>query len=394
MLKLSERLKFLGKEAADIRKNFSSHADESGQDGGLSGYRQTGSRNDPKYLNRVAEAMEFFADVQSGRRPAYHMQEAMVTTDFPILYGETLFRQFLGEYENWPVTYPQYFDITEVEDFNKINLITFDGGQGELSEVTEREPYKEFAFTEGKYEMQVKKYGKRYGITFEMVVNRNGQIWRRRPQIMGEAARISEELLATRTMFDIDGPNSAFFTAPNGNIVTGNPALGFTGLQAALQQLNSRKNSDGNPIWIRGAHVIITPADELVMEQIMAADTIDMPTGIANTTMLTKNWLRSKLTWSVNPFIPIVASSATARPWILTAKPFGGRAAFVFAFMTGRRAPQLFMKDGNARQIGGGEVDQWEGDFDHDVMDFKVRHIYGATTQDPFLAVGSDGTGV
>lgn len=393
---LADKIKNIARESSQIRQQFSGVQTREDADFGtsLKGYRTLGGISKAAQLNRIAEVAEFLHEVSTGRRPAQHIQEAMVTDDFPILYGQTLALQVLGRYENWPVTYPSYFRITEVNDFNQVPLYTWDGGQGRLGRVTEREPYKEFAFTEGQFSLRVHKYGKRYGITLEMVINRNGEIWRDRPSVMAEAARISEEWLATEVMFDVDGPHSSFFTVPNNNIVPGNPPIGFDGINAALSLLMSRKNTDGNPVMVRGAHIVCTPADELEVKKVLEATELEFDDG-TDRRFRTRNFLSGTLTYSVNPYIPLVATAATARPWIMVANPNSGtgRAAFVFGFMTGRRTPQLFMKDGNARSLGGGDVSLWDGDFDHDVMDFKVRHIFGASQMDPNMAVGSDGTG-
>jgi hypothetical protein len=47
--------------------------------------------------------------------------------------------------------------------------------------------------------------------------------------------------------------------------------------------------------------------------------------------------------------------------------------------LRGYENPSLWVKDSDAREIGGGEVDFEEGDFDSDAMWTKVRHVNGAS---------------
>jgi len=66
------------------------------------------SRSD---IRRVAECAKLMADVYSGRRPMWHLREAMTVSDFPNLFGDLLYRQLLGNYNPYPVTYPRWARI-------------------------------------------------------------------------------------------------------------------------------------------------------------------------------------------------------------------------------------------------------------------------------------------
>lgn len=375
-----------------------------------------GLDRDDRLVGRSGRAwerrVEFLADlivkVKHGKMKDYHLQEAMTTSDFPLLFGDLLYRQLLGQYQPWPVTYPAYFKIVEVRDFRKLNMYTIDGGNGLLSTVKEREPYPEVSFTEGVYQIAVVKHGKRYSISFEMVINDDLMAFQDRPGIMASMTRRSEEWLATTMMADANGPHASFFTAGNANKIVANtllstpvnPPLSLPALEAAMSQLRSRVDSDGQPILINMVTLVVPPALEILAQNLLNAFElwlVGADGGASSTQQLhTKNWLQGRVRLEVNPYLPIVSSSANGQTsWYLvasTADP-AQRPAFIFGFMRGRRTPQLFIKDGNQRQLGGGAVDPLEGSFENDSIDYKVRHIYGAAQGDPKMAMASNGSG-
>lgn len=399
-MKLTDRLKMVAQEAAVIRKGLTIHnphdpafsADfaREGQERALGATaREAGMR----------ECARLFADVYEGRRPTWHLQEAMTTSDFPLLFGDLLYRQLLGNYTPWPVTYPGYFRIMDLNDFRNMNLYTIDGGQGILPPVAQSAPYPEVKFVEGRYQISVAKYGQRYGITFEMVINDDLNAFQQRPLMMATACRRSEEYLATQQMCDVNGPHAAFFTAGNKNIITSNPALSLPALQTAFKVIAAQKDKDGQPIMLDMVNLVVTPNDEVTARNILGASQlrINDATGGASAGqfMYVNNWMNARVTLHVNPYIPIIASAATANPWFLisNAKDMTQRPAFMFGFMRGRRNPQLMMKDPNQQALGGGDMDIREGNFDNDTIDYKVRHIFGAAQGDPIMAASSNGTG-
>src|SRR6266550_822335 len=202
---LTDKIRAIGTDAKRIRESmtFSTPGDpdfrsEYTIDKGDRSVRRSGA----KWEAMVAECAELIRDVHRGRRPAWHLKEALTTSDFPLLFGDLLYRQMLGNYMPFPVSYPSWVRITEVNDFRKINLYTIDGGTAALTAIIkEQGPYPEVTFVEGRYQLQVAKYGRRYGISWEMVVNDDQNAFAQRPLMMAQGARRGEEYLATTLAF-------------------------------------------------------------------------------------------------------------------------------------------------------------------------------------------------
>lgn len=404
-MRLAERLQSVATDAKRIKEALTFH--DPRQDNFDASYagmsrsdRMVSRSNDPRWLSMVAECAELIRDVQTGRKPDWHLREAMTTSDFPNLFGDLLYRQLLGNYVPYPVSYPKYFRVVDVADFRKLHLYAIDGGQAVMKQsIKERAPYPEIVFKETAYSLQVAKYGRRYGISFEMVINDDLNAFGQRPALMATGARRSEEYLATTMIADVNGPHASFFTAGNKNIVTANPALSIAGLQTAYAVLAAQVDADSEPIVINAVTLVVPPALMISAENILNAMEIWAVEagGTANQQLHFANWMKSRVTLAINPYIPIVTTAASKgnTSWYLFADPDDAtqRPAMAFGFLRGRRQPQLFVKDPNQMQLGGGPSDPLEGDFESDSIDYKLRHIFGATQVDPKMAVASNGSG-
>ena len=82
------------------------------------GLIKKGRMNDPVYLKHLAEANDLINKVICGKAPSHLLQEAMSTSDFPILLGDNLSSRLLGAYTEAPSTYQTWCYINRnVRDF-------------------------------------------------------------------------------------------------------------------------------------------------------------------------------------------------------------------------------------------------------------------------------------
>jgi len=394
MPEFMERLSQFAGEADQIR-NSVSLATTSEDTRGYS--RQVG-RRDPRFMQKSLAVAQLVSDVYEGNRPLYHLTEAMTTSDFPLLFGDNLYRLLLGQYKTYEPTYPKYTKIVELKDFRALNMFTIDGGTGMLPLIEERTEYPEVKFVEGKTPVKVAKYGERFALTFEMMVNDDLNAFRDRIGQLARGARMTEEKLATSQFVGVNGPSSTLYTVGNKNIIPSNPPLSISGLQAAFTTLASQVNLDGQPIVIEGVELVVPPALMITAQNIMNATELRINAdggGTAGAQLVTVNWMKSRIGLSVNPFIPLTAGANGNTSWFLFANPNSNeRPAIVMAFLQGRRNPQMFIKDSNQRMIGGQLSDPMEGDFETDSIDYKIRHFMGSTLLDFRATVSSNGSGV
>lgn len=342
---------------------------------GGEGQRIRSRAQDPKYLSKLAEAAQFIADVHDGKRPLYHLKEAMSTSDFPTLFADVLDRQLLAEYQDYPADYVSYVRVSTVPDFRSVKRYAVDGADSVLPEVGELEEYPEAALSETADSLSVTKYGRRLDLSWEAMVNDDLDAFRRNPGKLARAARRSELKAITQLFVDSSGPHASLYDASN--TVSGNPALTITSLQAAMQLFAEQVDDDGEPIFYDALTLVVPPALEVPALNILNATALQIGSTTSATVpvLQTANWVKNRLQLVVNPYIPIIATTNGDTSWFLFASQTGdARPALEFAKLRGYEEPALYERAPNARRVGGGDVME---SFEDDSVAWRVRHVFG-----------------
>jgi hypothetical protein len=362
------------------------------------------SRRGAAWDRRVLEAATLIGDVQRGRQPTYRLQEAMTTSDFPLLFGDVIDRVLLSGYAEAPYTWQNWASRRTVPDFRDVKEYDVTGGEGVLSgPIPELTEYPARALTEAYQTYSVAKYGNRMAFSWEALINDDLGALNDVPSRFGRAARRSEERLATTMIADSNGPHATLYSVAHSNLITialgaalDNPVLGVPGLQAAFGKLAQAVDSDGEPIAIDAVELVVPPALEVTARNLLNATEILSATGGGAGTgadqLRVANWMQNRTRISVNSYLPRINTTSGSTAWYLFAQPAGNRAAVRIAFLRGHESPEIFMKDPNARRVGGGTVNPTDGDFESDAVEYKVRHVLGVAQLDSKLTVASKGT--
>jgi hypothetical protein len=347
--------------------------------------------------SQVIEAMRLYTKVLAGSaRAALDFKEAMTRSDFPLLFADVLDRQLLAAYAEWPASWPAIAKRGTVRDFRTVKRFTLDGGAVVLDKVGESTEYPEASLAEGKYEYAVEKYGRVIGISWETLIDDDLDAFRDLPKTLGKAGRMTEDRFVTSLYCSATGPNGTFYAVGNKNIVTGDPVLSVSGLQTAFTVLGSQVDVDGNPIYIDAVALEVPPALEVTARNIINATEILAAdgggAGSGNDQLRVANWMKSKVTLVVNPWLPIIDRVTGSTAWYLFASPTAGRPALEVGFLRGNESPALYVKAPDSLRVGGGLAPVEDGDFETDAIRHKVRHVLGGTLMDPKMSVASDGT--
>lgn len=366
MLELIERLK--GEEAS-VRKLF-----------GGEGKRPNQLFVERKLTKRdLVEAATFVHRIEKGKEPLWKLQEAMSTSDFPILFADVLDRQMLGHYEETKPTWQAYCRRSVVPDLRPVKRFAVDGAEGALPEVEQGEEYPEAPLSESKDEFSVRKYGRRIDLFWEAMVNDDLDAFRRNPERLARAARRSEAKFATELFVGEKGPHESLYKAEFKNLVEKNPVLSIQALQEAFTLLSEQVDEDGEPILIEMVTLVVPPALMVTAENILNAMQIELRTngGTEDQRLQAVNWMKSKVTLQVEPYIPKVAKKEHGNTsWFLFASPTTGRPALELGFLRGYEQPSLYERAPNARRIGGGDVQE---SFEDDSVAWRIRHVLGGT---------------
>ena len=392
----------------DIRADLASPERLFG-DAGIGVRSAARQRDQAQYSRAFEEAARIVAGaMKGGRRERYIFEEAMTTSDFPLLFGDILDRQLLANYKVSPVTWQNYCKRSTVRDFRTVSRFSVDGSEAFLPLVDEQEEYPASSLSENRDQFSVAKRGRRVPFSFEAMVNDDLGAFNDVPQRLGRAAARSEERFVTNLFVDSSGPHASLYTSGNSNIInTGNgaiatnPALSVAGLQDGLTVLGKMLDSDSEPIVFDMVHLVVPPALEVTAKNIMNATEIRALTGGGGTSaqgLVAVNWMKNRVQLSVNSYLPVIASSSNGdTSWYLFGAPSDGRPALELAFLAGHEAPEIFMKAPNATRVGGGSLNPLDGDFDTDSLQYKVRHVFGGArltnTGGASSTVASDGSG-
>lgn len=192
----------------------------------------------------------------------------------------------------------------------------------------------------------------------------------------------TEEAFLTSIFFESTGPKSAFFTQQTGGAPSTLP-LSLTNIKTAYSQMMAYTDSEGDPIVSQPAYLMCGPATAIeamtILNSIQVNHTVPAPdtgSGTAEPHGST-NVLKGMLTLLINPWIPIISSSAK-NSWALFTDPSIVPAG-EFGTLAGYDVPQVKPLHGDAE--------------DRDVLSWRVKMVMGSTTIDKRAVWGSTGAG-
>lgn len=374
-----------------------------------------GRRRDPLHEARVASAAELLADVLSGRAPSWALREAMAptslhtlqaidgnypyivreaysTSDFPYLLGDVLDRMMLDRFREFPQGWRRYIRVRRpLRDFRTVRSLVLDGAEGQYVEQEEGDSVT-YARTlaEGKYDYAPSLYSLGVKLDWRAIINDDLNAFDSIPDRLGRGGRRTIAKFATGLLFGASGPDATLFSTGNGNLLASNPALSVAALGTAMETLLGFTDVDNEPILVDGVVLVYPPALHVTVQNMLNQLTVDYA---GTPTIRVNNWIVRGIEAVMDPYIPVVASSANGdSSWILAASPNNGRPIAEMAFLAGYEEPQLFRKAANAARVGGG-IDDAHGDFETMSQKYKGVVAFGGVAMEPHSAVASNGSG-
>lgn len=417
------------------------------------GYRPVARGRGPGYEHDLADAKRLIESVMRGNKwDAMRLNEALTTSDFPLLFGDVLDRSVLANYAETPYSWDLYAKRNIINDLRLARMFRVDRGSAVLdgpiipnsygatgAGTTGIEQVSEYPLRKrvvSGYTDQLYKFGCRMDFSLETMLNDDLEALKDTAALFGRAARRTEEERATKLFATSSGPNTSFFNNANHNLVNGtsipgcpytNPPFSIDALMWALTGLANQRDLDGMPISIEAAVIVFGPSIKVpVMNALNATELwLNMEGGniatygatvnpAANFTAATSgirmkaaNWAKDFARPALNYFLPVVDTTYGATSWYVFAAPSTGRPAMQLSFLRGRERPEMFMRASNQIAIGEGrmgpgagsmvgssQTNPMEGDYETDAIDYKCRYFLGGTLLDPVLGMASNGSGV
>lgn len=297
----------------------------------------------------------------NGVRPDYFSKSEIVqralhtTSDFGniITAGtkKTLTTYFEGQPADWQfLTQPQ-----AMTDYKALTHVGLSQGP-QLLEIKEHGEYKSGTISDSQESLALKKYGRKFGITREALINDDLGALQNLPRMWTLQARnlisdlIVGQFVGNPTMSD----GLTLFHANHGNLAGTGTALDITSLSAAVAALEGQQGRGGpdsrpNYLRLRARYLIVGPA--------LKTAAIQLTTSIDPITFST-----------VNPFSYLEVKSdpsLVGNAWYVAADT-AAVDTIALMYLQGEQGPQLDQKEG----------------FDVDGIEYKVRLDTGAKILD------------
>lgn len=282
---------------------------------------------------------------------------------------------------------------------------------GTLPHIPELTPYPTMSYQADGAFITTAKHGARIQFSFEAFINDEWNVIKRFPKDAAALAARTEDLLVLLQLFDpakktlrTDVFNESNKTKADLNGIpaeirgeavgiegpgsTINPALSFDALVAARYQALATIR-DGHSTYVPEGFVLVTnPALAEVAKGYTQINEIRVQNG--KRTEIKGNPLKD-LEVVTSDLISVVGGD---NGWVLL--PKGGRAngktVLAKTGLMGREAPELRIHNKTGQLIGGGDVNPYEGSFDNDDIEIRIRQIAGAGLVRYDGIIGSTGT--
>lgn len=312
---------------------------------------------------------------------------------FPFFLQTMIRTRLRARFTTAASVWDQYVGTENAQDFREHTVHSLGSIRG-VAGIPEHGEYPRLRSSEeGGPSFMVGKYGGIYAVTYELIINDDtGEMLDRIPGDLGEM--MSDYLNQAVTAFIESNPTyvdgNPFFGEAHKNEVTGEDADPTEdNLAALLDLIRLRRNADGIPLNIKPRRILVrNPSTKLLFDKIIRSQT----TGIRRDAKEMAEAGDQFAPGNFNPLVNALPPDATIEDpflndpndWYLLSDA-DARPPFVVAFLRNQKTPYIFQKNDGMRGVGGGGEDPYMLNIDE--IPFKIRHVWGVSSGEPFAAV-------
>lgn len=354
---------------------------------------------------KAAAAADLIDRTMQGDRLAKGtLEEAMVSTDAVFNVAHVAQLNVLADFAEEERKWSQIATTRTVPDFRPATLYSIRPdwsaggvlGDGEPRWVAPRVPEGmgyPYAYMEQEVSQDqggIRKRGFKTGFTFEAFINDSIGFLQALPESMRQIALDTEEYEVFSALIEGVGAGQdlAGGVIPDGTTtVAPNAPFSREALIRAIIELSERE-INGRKVVVSGGYKLLIPTGQrLWVEYILNNVAISgYDSGSFNFTINGYNPL-SDITVIESEFIP-------ADAWYLLPNQNAARRPILeLLTLVGHELPELRVQGNTGSYVGGGAVSPFEGSFDNDSADFRLRLFTKGQLWTPDLVVWSDGSG-
>lgn len=202
-----------------------------------------------------------------------HASSGFTTLSLPGILGSTAQKFSWESYRAAAVTWNRFCSVASHSNFHTHTHFRLNAAL-EFEEVGKDGELKNGEFDEESYTNRLKTYGGRIQLNRQDIINDDLGKFRQLPRDIGRKAARAIEAAAYSTLI---GNAGAFFSASNGNLVTGS-ALSYEGLSKAEQAFLDQVDANGDPIDLEPAVLLVSTANKALAERYMRSTRLNEDT--------------------------------------------------------------------------------------------------------------------
>lgn len=342
------------------------------------GFRRADTRDE-----KVYEAASLFVNGRNSSNPLAQavLLEAFSTSDFPVLLGDAFEKQALQAYKDATFEFDPILQDATVDDFERRKLVDLWGAEA-FERVREGEEYKSAGLTETEVEHGAAKYGKNYGLTWELRLRRRFSDLANFPRALANGSIKAQNNAVVDALVTDQAWNDDFFgtvdTAP----------LTPENLDKAIQKLALTENHRGELVSTSDLVLVHGPGLRGVVNRILTAD--KLITKVTDGNRTTESEVANPFRSVVKPLESVTIGRAlgtgSANGWALLQGKSSDLPSLIRTRLNGHPDVDIRVKRDQGDSVGGGQISAEEGSFNDDTIWYRGRSVIGI---DPAFTVGA-----
>lgn len=352
---------------------------------------------------KVTEADKLLAAAFRGDKiAAGKLAEVHTTSDLKFNLAHLITSVALPQFDESERTWSQVATTRTVPDFGPVRLMSLFGQltgagvaqgptdgtlTGGLPVVPEAAPYPYVTITgQEAFYSKLQKLGAKFGFTWESNVNDIVGFFEQIPGELVQLALDTEEREVYEALINGTTAELASQTLPDETVTDPNAAISPEAIWAAIIQLQNVEVNGRKVGRASGYNVVIPAGTRDFIEWKMSQRIIAIQDG--------------SITYgpgdqSIFNNVSFVESSyVTGTNWYVLPKPGGiRRPVLELLRLRGYEAPELRIHGDTGSYVGGSAVSPFEGNFDTDTIDYRIRYVAGGVLWSSAYSVHSDGSG-
>lgn len=336
-------------------------------------FDKQGWRTAPTREEKVFEAASFFG---KGRRGGVMAQaevtEAFSTSDFPVLLGDAFEKKAIAAQKAAVKEFEPILATATVPDFERHKLIDLWSGD-EFERVGQGEEYKGGSLNETGLDHGTAKWGKSYGLTFELRLRRLFSDLAKFPELLGNGAVKAENTAVAKELVTAGGWASSLF----GTVETVN--FSAEALDAAIKALSMREDHRGD--LVDTSNLVLVHGPGLATEVTRVLNAAKVVIKVTNGTKVTETEIDNPFKGLVTPLVSRSVGKALGanqgKAWALVQGKDSTLPSLVKTGLEGHDGNvDIRVQRDQGENVGGGQIAVDEGSFRDDTIWYRGRTFF------------------